>query len=172
MKKKIIILVAFILIVGVAICFLPWKHKINKTLNGVQTMIGNNEYIEEITIAVTGTYNKYLFKDDTFYGAISTNIHGDIWSRDKGKLVFSDNNASMVSLSNDNNGYYFGNLLCSENFSEVLILVCEKSGDGSYGWYGEDGVYIVAPAQNKVQAIETANKLREKSVWLSQSSWE
>ena len=99
----------------------------------------------------------------------------DIWSKKDGKLVFSDNNAQLIPLSDDSNDYfknnYFGNLLCTENFSEILILVGEETTPDSKGWYGENSLYVVAPADNKDDAINVAEKLSKRSVWLSECIW-
>jgi hypothetical protein len=176
MKKKIVIFIVLILLAGIAVCFLPWQHNISTTLNGVQRRIGNDEYTEEVTITVTGTYNRYLFRNDTFFGTISTNLYGDIWSLSNGKLSFSDNTARMISMNSDNNDYfksnYFGELLCAENFSEILILVCETIKGDSKGWNGKDGLYITAPANDKAQSIRIAQRLSKKTKWLSADIWE
>lgn len=175
MRKRIIIFMLFFLLIGVAICFLPLQQNINTTLEGLQCRINEAEYSEKITIRVYGKYNQYLFRDDTFKGKISTSIHGDIWSKKDGKLVFSDNNTQLISLSGGENDYskndYFGNLLCTKNFSEILILVGEETTPDSKGWYGENGLYVVAPADNKNDAINIAEKLSKRSVWLSECIW-
>lgn len=170
------ILLVVVLLISVGVCFLPWQHDINTTLEGVQCRINDNEYIEKITITVKGKYNQYLFKDDVFIGNISINLYGDIWSLENGKLVFSDNNAPILKSKIGNNGYCeienFGNILCTENFSEILILVSEKTETEGTGWTSENGLYISAPAKTKEDAINIADKLRKRSVWLSQGSWE
>lgn len=175
MRKQITIFMIIFLLIGLPICFLPWQHNINTTLEGLQCRINDVEYSEKVTIRVNGRYNQYLFRDDTFKGKISTNLHGNIWSKKDGKLVFSDNNAQLIPLSDDSNDYfknnYFGNLLCTENFSEILILVGEETTPDSKGWYGENGLYVVAPADNKDDAINVAEKLSKRSVWLSECIW-
>lgn len=164
-----------ILLGSSAIYFLPLKYKIDKTLDGFQTKIGHDEYNEKITIEVKGTYNKYLMKNDTFKGSISTNLHGEVWDITKGEIVFYDNMGNMSSWTRGNDGQsiseYFGNLICEPDFSEVLLLVHEQTGEGS-GWSGEDGLYISAPAKNKEESIKIARKLGNKNELISKNIWE
>lgn len=176
MRRKFITIVIIVLLIIIGVYFLPWQHNINTTLEGVQCRINDNEYIEKVTITVKGKYNQYLFKDDVFLGNISTNLYGDIWSLENGKLVFSDNKASILKSKEGKDGYCelenFGDILCSENFSEILILVSEETETKGTGWTSENGLYISAPAKTKEVAINIAEKLRQRSVWLSQGSWE
>lgn len=171
MNRKIIIFLLAILVTSISLCFLPSQHKINISLKGIQRNIGNDDYIEEVIIEVIGIYNKYLFKENSFIGRMSIDLYGDIWTLSDKELLFSDNTAKIVSLNIDNSSKYFGELLCNNKFSEILIIVCEKTQENSYGWSSKDGLYIAAPAKNRSEAIELAEKLANSSI-MQEVLWE
>lgn len=174
-NNKAIILIRLILLVIIIICFLPWQHKIDKTLSGFEKQLGNGKYNEKITITVKGNYKQYLLKNDKFKGSISTNIHGEIWNESYGEIIFRDNIGYISHFVVDDNVFPenedFGMLICGSNLNEILILVYQKIGNGN-SWTGEDGLYISAPAKNKEDAIKIAKKLSNKNSWLSNMIWE
>lgn len=170
-KKKFIAFIVIFILILLVVYVLPLQNKININLDGIECKIGNNKYIEQLSINVSGTYNDYLFKDDTFLGTITIDGYGEVWSISNGKLIFSDNVARLITLDKDNRTNSFGDLLCEKNFSEILIIVSEKIGENGSGWTSENGMYIVAPAKNKDEAINLAEKLSQKDDWFSSIEW-
>lgn len=172
MKKKFIIFSGVFILFLLAVYFLPLQRKIDVKLDGVECRIGDNEYDKELSINVSGTYNDYLFKDDTFLGTITIEGYGDVWSISSGKLRFSDNRSRLVILDKNNKTNDFGELVYRKGFNEILILVSEKIGENGSGWSSEDGVYIAAPAKNKAEAVNLSEELSENDKWISGIKWE
>ena len=61
----------------------------------------------------------------------------------------------------------FGLFSCNLDFSNILILISEPVGEQSKSWSGEEGLFIIAPAQNRLEAIDCAQLLSSRSNWLS-----
>jgi len=53
-RKRIIIPLIIIIILGAAVSVLPWWRDIDITLHGIQFSTGNIEYTEEKTINIRG----------------------------------------------------------------------------------------------------------------------
>lgn len=174
MIKKLMWAIVIVLLVSLIMSTVPWSKKIDVKLRGVQSRVGESSEVKEVTVTVKGTYNKYFVKNDTFKGTISISTYGDIWDNSKGELVFSDNTSIMTYINMDGDKVVsgtFGSILCATDFSEVLILVNEQYSLGGSGWTNENGVFISAPAKDREQAIEIADKLGKRTIWLSEAIW-
>jgi hypothetical protein len=70
MVKRIGLFITVVIIVLILLYIIPYRHKINTTLEGVQCRNGDGSYSENISITVQGNYFSYFFKDDRFEGKI------------------------------------------------------------------------------------------------------
>jgi hypothetical protein len=64
-----------------------------------------------------------------------------------------------------------GILCCSPNFDKLLIGISEPIEADAKSWSGDNGLFISAPAENRVQALEVARELSSKSKYLSRTDW-
>lgn len=172
-KKKYIWILTSLLIIYLAIYFIPWRHKIDTTIQGMQFRIGDKDYSKDVSIKVKGVYKQYLIKKDTFEGAISVDIYDFTHNTTIAPTTFYDGHGNLIYESkNYLELHSLGLLVCSPDFHKMLITVNEPVEKGAKGWSGENGLVIAAPANNREEAIEAAEILSSKSKWLSRTKWE
>lgn len=162
----------FLLIAGLFLYITPLQRNVENTLYGFQCRIGGNEYEYEnkITLYVKGVYKSYLFKNDTFEGIIEISGYDFTYELTPAPLEFSDGYSILLYHGNIDGKPVqntIGMIFTESDFSSLLICVNEPNGDGTSGWNGENGLIICAPAENVVQALETAEKLTVESKLLS-----
>lgn len=163
--KRNKLIIAAVIIAVLAVCFLPWRHKIDRTLQGVQCRLGDADYIENRTVYVNGVYSNYLFRDDKFSGKIEVEGY-DYTSGADVALVFYDNNANIGIYDDIVKEYRHMVMYTNPTFSKLMLLVHESTGTGS-GWSGENGLFISAPASDRKQAVNVAKNLVIRDNWLS-----
>lgn len=170
-SKKIICIVACLLIIGLAISLLPWKKKINTSLNAQQWKINDENYCEQVSISIKGTYNSYLFRKDTFKGHIYIDNYDYTYNSQPLNLSFDDGVANLVYVNEENilDINSLGFLICTSSFDELMIGVntSEDEDSASIGWSGENGTVISGSAETRDEALRIAKSLSEKSNWLS-----
>lgn len=161
-----------IFIILLIFCFIiyvfPWIHKIDTTIQGIQFRISDEDYSEDVSIKVKGVYNQYLIKNDTFEGIISIDSYDFTLDVPITPTKFYDGHADLIY----DNMHSLGWLICTPDFDKLMITVYEPKEVISKGWSGENGLIISAPAKNRVQALEIAKILFNKSKWLSRTKWD
>lgn len=174
MGKKVILLIILGFIIGLLLYKIPWRHKINTTLEGVQCRIGDTDYCEDISVTVQGDYFSYLFKDDKFEGKILIDGYEDTLEGSWVSLQFNDAGAVLV-YENIVDGMpvlnTVGTICCTSDFEQVLICISEPTDENDKSWSGENGLFIGAPADTREEAIDIAENLSAKSIWLSNTNW-
>ena len=153
--------------------FLLFTPHLNSTLflsNGIRYQLGteNSDYIEPVSISVNGEMKKSITGVRTFTGTID--IEDEIIpvpeiARDLEIKFDEDGSGTIFYAYVDNNGmpqhYYLGDILVSDDFSELTIMVSTKDGDSSWGWNGANGTMITAPASSRDEALEISKRLME-----------
>lgn len=163
-----------IAVIGLAVCVLPFRRNIDTVLKGEECRIGDEEYSKEISLLVKGTYNQYLIKSDTFEGTIEISGYDNTRDgytasldfRHGYSILFYYDNIDGLPIHNS-----FGLICCTPDFSQVLICINEPPEANSKGWGGDNGLYIAAPATNRNEAADIAEKLSGKSKWFSGVKW-
>ena len=159
-RKRIIIPVIIIILIGTAISVLPWWRDIDITLLGIQFRTGDAEYTEEKTINIKGRYWRYLFRNDRFEGRIEVEGYDFTFDKRMWPVTLSfENSCGGRSSFLLYTGYADGSFLdgaawriySNPDFSKVLIM--------PYGSGNEDTVFISAPANDREQAIDIIAKL-------------
>ncbi len=172
--KKIGLVCGGILIVLLILYVLPWKSRINTTINGAQCKIGESKYIEKVTITIKGDYKRYLFKKDTFSGRIELDNRDFTLADSKVSLEFHDNKSFLLYqnvVGGNATQDPLGTIYCSSDFKKILICIYEEIGSAtdyanikSYTWDAENGLFFSAPALNREEAIRIAKDLAEESI--------
>jgi hypothetical protein len=163
---------ALLLMVVMCICFIPVSRKIDSAMTGIQcrNSDASGQY-EEKKIQVHGIYKHYLFrnKPDSFIGKFS--IEGYPMTEEFESQIFvlpieiGANPLNYVDFSNSEDPahlYAFGVIVCKPFLTEFLVRISEPlGGDGAEGkkWSEDNGLMIVAPANNRQKAIEKAKEL-------------
>jgi hypothetical protein len=167
---KVFILILIILgLSSTALYVIPWAHRIDTTIQGIQCRIGEDKYIENVTVRIKGIYDQYLFKADNFEGSIeiSNYDYTQDWQMDR--LRFHGNSASIMYHKVSKNGElkvnYLGEIYCTQDMKKLMICIYEENGEG-IGWDAGSGVFISAPSIDRDQAIETAKTLTKD--WLAE----
>lgn len=166
MIKKIGLILLIFFVLCLSLYSFPWKYKVNTTIQGVQCRIGDKEYTEDVSIKIKGTYNNYLFKNDTFRGTISISNYDFTSDGSDVSLEFNRGSAFLVyNKINDGKSDMnpFGILCCTPDFKQLLICVSEPVEKDSKSWSTEKGLFISAPAETRSQALETARQLSSGS---------
>lgn len=157
-RKKIIIPIIIIILIGLAVSVLPWWSDIDITLRGIQFRNGDGEYAEEKTINIRGRYWRYLFRADRYEGKIE--IEGYDFTFEEYMIFSIAQNDSTLHFQGNVGGNIvvqtLGIIYFKPVFSEVLIMIYDR---------GEGLFYISAPAGNREQALDIAKELENWNHW-------
>ncbi|MFD2115255.1 hypothetical protein ACFSTH_06995 [Paenibacillus yanchengensis] len=161
--KIIIILIIIAAIVGWYFYYNPFVKKIDITTTGIQ--FRNNDpsgYFEEKEITIKGTYEQFLFgnKVDSFWGEFSVEGYDFTFDEKYYTDIFLIPQGGSIQ-------YFTANLteskrlgvIHSDAYLKELMIVVSSEGLIDY----ENGIIISAPAKNRAEAVEMAEKLYNKS---------
>lgn len=176
MVKKFGLLIIVVITVCILLYIIPFRHKINTTLEGVQCRLGDASYSENISISVQGNYFSYLFKDDRFEGKILIDKYDytldgscvfplrftDGWT----PLIYHNINKDGIPVDNT-----LGSIYCTPAFRKILIIVYEPIDGDSKGWESEKGLFISIPAKTRSQAVNNAKLLSKRDNEISLIKW-
>lgn len=177
-KRVIQIIIAGILI-GVAICTLPIKQNINKTITAVQWRIYDEKTTKNLKITIHGWYRNYLFRKDTFKGDILiegydctyTSKPLNITFEDgRGNLVYTHYNLEKNNVENSIDTNNLGVIMCSPDFNDVLICVFLPTGPDELSWDTKYGTVISGNAKELSEAKEIAGRLFEKNSFVPEEN--
>lgn len=167
--KRLGLIFAVILITFLVLYNVPWRYKIDTTIKGVQSRIGDENYVEDVSIIVKGVYKQFLFKEDIFDGNISVDKY-DFTAYGSNTPFYFNNSFSVLIYTRALNGSpinkALGSIISQPDFKQLLITVYEPIESDSKGWSADNGLFISAPAENRDQAIIIAKTLSEKQKWL------
>lgn len=159
MKQKIIGLFCVLVLVFLAVYFIPLPVHIDKTVQCVKfydkgdgSSKVSDDY-EVMDIVIRGWYLKYLFKKNIFEGDViisgvnymmyddSSLLEMEIERKfyNSGPLVYFDAITNSIR--------YYGLLMIEGNFRSILI-------------FGADNSFCVGPAENRADAVNLANDMR------------
>ncbi|MFN7253395.1 MAG: hypothetical protein ACK4M9_21880 [Anaerobacillus sp.] len=167
-----IIVVSILLIVGLSLVWYTFPKTHSHTLQGVSYQLGNEEFVEKVTIKIDGKFKKSLTGERTFKGTID--IEGEdipvpLEERTL-ELVFNDNIfkddyfASIVYSSVKNavpRLYSYGFIFINKDFTQLTIVKFNKDNGEDFGgtWSAYDGLMITAPVDTREQALSISNAL-------------
>ncbi|MDF2941756.1 MAG: hypothetical protein K0S01_614 [Herbinix sp.] len=163
-----------ILISAVALFTLPWQHKINTNIQGIQSRIGDNAYSEEVSITVVGVYKQFLIKKDTFEGTITIDKYPSTMNASPVRAVFYDGYSDLAYFDTRGSIVSFvslGGFTCTPDFSKLLIIVSEPIEANTKSWNSKDGLFIAAPAKDHADALKLTKELSKKGGRISHIEW-
>jgi heme/copper-type cytochrome/quinol oxidase subunit 2 len=174
LRKHIWIVGAVLIVAGLMIFNCSIAYKIDSTLKGAECRIGDADYSEDVTITVKGVYHKFLFKNDKFKGTISIDKYNFTNEVPLSPLIFQNGYAPIryTEINNSIKVFNLGFIYCTPNFDKILIGVREPIGKSPQGWSGDNGLYITAPAENHMQAVEIAKYFSSKYEWINHAKWD
>ncbi len=144
--NRLLILILLLAAVGFALTAKD-TTQINIMSPGMKIQLGNSVDETSITLQLQGTYTKGLVAGTVFSGKIY--IDGDVYICSKSKT--SDTFGAMVTQIKDGKTESFGNLFFDEDFSKFALLL--------NGWNNESGIMIIAPAANRIEALDISNDI-------------
>lgn len=163
--KRNKLIIAAVIVAVLAVCVLPWRHRIDCTLQGIQCRLGDADYIENRTVYIKGVYSNYLFRDDKFNGKIE--VEGYEYTSGVDVALFFVGNAAGISIYDDTvKEHRYMSMYTTPTFSKLVLLVFELEGMGS-SWSGENGLIIAAPATDRKQAVNVAKEFSKNGGVLS-----
>lgn len=167
-KKIIIIIVPAIIFALLLVIWYTSPKQHTRVLQGISFAL-NNTQEEQKEIFIGGKVSKNLMGEKTFKGIIE--VEGEellIPSDDREVVIrFLDNGlgtivyAGIDEESRKPYTYSYGIIFANDDFSQVVIIK-ENENENEEDWSLEDKTIIVAPADNRTEGIEIANKLMEE----------
>ncbi len=167
--------ITIIILIGIVISVLPYSRNIDMTLDGGMYRIGDPIYHEHTSLVIKGVYRNYLFKDNTFSGFIEISNIDETYGSEVFKLRYSKSIAPLIydkSTKYNIGQFSVGQIINKTDFEEILVIVSEPIIGSSKSWNGDNGLFIVAPSDNRDEAIERAELLSKENGWLSAVEWE
>lgn len=192
-KTWVIFGTVILLLAGIIIVVFPIKYNIDTTLHGIKWRSGDINYQESVEITIKGTYKKYLFKVDEFYGRIA--IEGYDYTYNENAEIFTlKKSKGIISLTyyfSDELGHFktkrVGAIVFDSMFKKLVICVSKtiEESKSSYHspnngtvstewgfseWNPDDGTVISASCATREEALKIAMSLSKQSQWLSHAS--
>lgn len=171
-KRKVLGTIVTVAIIATAVCTLPFKKKIDQKIQAVQWDVNDEQTAENIKVSIKGNYNRYIFRKNSFKGDICIEGYDFTYNAKPLEVKFSDGYGYLIYRDRDETMKFntFGFLVCSDDFSEILIGVMSPVDSNSKGW-GEDKMLTISGnASNLTEAQEVARRLAKKSSWLSKEN--
>lgn len=161
--KVIAIILAVIVIATIAYTF---PTNVNKELDGVIFRLGTSdkEYCIPVKVLFDG-YVKNTINGKTYKGdIIINNSELDV------VLLFDKSNRNRSTLADydfdmDGQRYKLSTFIADSDFEKLAIAVYDNfanSGDTQYIWSSTDGMLIVAPAKDRIEAVNVAKEILSK----------
>lgn len=172
--KKIVWLIVLggFLIFLTFVIWLYLPREVDVRLEGVKYRLGteNASEVQPATILIEGTIRRTLEGHRLFKGTVE--IEGESLPVPKGVMkrdTFSARKGAGFTLiyywfENEKIGKDFplGQLYANDNFSQIALTRFEQREDGSWNWGGGDGLMLTAPAKDRSEALQLANKLMKE----------
>lgn len=144
--NRFLIIVLLLAAVGFALSAKE-TSQINIVTPGMKIQLGNSKGETSTTIKLQGTYTKSLVSGAVFSGKITIDDAEYICSKSK----TSKESGAMVTQIKDGKTVAFGNLFFDEDFTQLALLL--------NGWNNENGIMIIAPANNRLEALDISNEI-------------
>lgn len=171
MIRRLSIGTALAVVIGFIIFYVIYtspKHYVYQH-EGIVYQLGveNSDYIEPVTISIDGTMQKSITGGRTFKGRIDVHEHDIPVPEDSRELVitFRESGLGDIIYHYVESGrpylYTYGVLVTNDDLSELTILYYNREGELASGgkWTSDDGYMITAPADNRTDALEIADRL-------------
>lgn len=169
---KIKILLVFIITLGIFSIWYLTPKKCNVTLDGVYYQLGNEELSQSVKVHLDGKLHNRINGKKTFKGTVEIEGQGvPAIPKDKTEVVFDyhgDNRSPLFSAFRviDDAGrvvpdiYNYGLIYTNNRFTQFTIALF-IDGDSSK-WSPINGLMITAPAHDRLEALNTSQKLMAK----------
>lgn len=144
--NRFLIIVLLLAAVGFALSAKD-TSQINIVSPGMKIQLGNSKGETSTTIKLQGTYTKSLVSGAVFSGKITIDDAEYICSKSKTSIE----SGVMVTQIKDGKTVAFGNLFFDEDFTQLALLL--------NGWNNENGIMIIAPANNRLEALDISNEI-------------
>ncbi len=166
-NKKYIIraIIIVIIILGTAYFLYRIPKEFQKEYQGVYYQLGNPEFSEKVSVSFDGYLTRGLWQMDTFEGNIRI---GDQEMTYVKLSMFEDRGAYICYLDKGTHDFNSYGTLYTTDIKKGFTIGINKKDENNPGyssWSGEDGYMISAPASNRSEALELANRMMEKSPW-------
>lgn len=171
MKKSVWYLVLGVFLIGfIAVIWLHFPREVDVRLEGVKYRLGkeNASEVEPAVIYIKGTVRRTLRGDRLFQGTVE--IEGEPIPVPKDELKnykFIAPKGKGFTISyfwtedwKSWNSFMLGTLYANDDFSQITLAISEKR-EGGWSWNGGDGLMLTAPAKDRTEALQLANKLME-----------
>ncbi|CAM3963349.1 hypothetical protein GCM10007362_07780 [Saccharibacillus endophyticus] len=154
--------------------FLYWPRQVHLDVQGVKYHLGeaNAGHEELVRVKIDSEVWKDWKGARTFSGTID--IQGsDIpltESEQKIKINLGEGAGSRLIAYNGYHEitgpfrYIYGSFYADDPLRNVTINVFEQKEDGGSEWSSDSGLMVSAPASNRTEALEVANKLMKKDM--------
>jgi len=146
--NRLLILVLLIAAVGFALSAKD-TTQVNIMSPGMIIQLGNSTNETSTIFQLQGTYTKSIVSGAVFSGKIY--IDGEVYICSKSKT--NKEFGAMVTQIKEGKTVTFGNLFFDDDFSQFAILL--------NGWNNESGIMIIAPAANRIEALDISNIILE-----------
>lgn len=156
MKNLIIKIGTVLILIGILLYLVPIPCRVNQALKGVYwTGDGNNSW-EQVTVEINGTYLRYLFKNNSFYGTVSYDNLPEQFEELYSPCEFLDytgikgKTGQLLYFNTATNTLdRVGEICILGNFDNALLTL-------------ENG-YISVPADTYDEALELAHEIKSKN---------
>lgn len=146
--NRILIIVLLVAAVGFALSSKD-TTQVNVMSPGMIIQLGNSTNETSITFQLQGTYTKGIVSGSVFSGKIYIDGNVYICSKSKANKEFG----AIVTQIKEGKTETYGNLFFDDDFSQFAVL--------TNGWNNESGIMIIAPATNRIEALDISNIILE-----------
>lgn len=148
-----------------------WRYSarhVDVRLEGLKYRLGtiNASEVEPATIRIEGTVRRTLSGKREFRGIVE--IEGEstpVKKESMKNLSFSAREGEPFYLTypwfegGSMHIFQLGDLYANDDFTQATLVLYDQREDGSRYWGGDDGLMLTAPAKDRTEAVQLANKL-------------
>lgn len=159
MKKRLVIALAVILVVGCLLALMPWSRYISVTTTVYEYALDQTEPLAVHDVTVEGRYFYRLFREDVFDGRLTVSGYPETQDASVYIQFWNDENPGMISYQ-DPDGIPIWHeplqfIYCNGDFSRFTIQVYEYTEDGSQAsWDKDTGRVLCAGAADYKTMVE------------------
>ena len=129
MKKKLLTVLALVLVVGLVLCLLPWSRTVSVHTTAYEYTVGQKEPLAVRDVVIEGRYTVYVFQENQFDGPLSVSGY-DYSQQMPAKVQFwHDRNPGMISYRDEAGqplGRELANIFCSRDFTRFTIQIFDQ----------------------------------------------
>lgn len=161
--QAITAVIVAVVLAAAYIIWMPVNQTVNKQLSAFAYRLGDAESGESVDIIISGTVKRKLFRPvKSFEGSLEVSSLKETQGNWLVFLYVSGEGVLMYHQGPE--PIYMGTIALQGKLDSVLLLIDERriSGEG-YGWSGENGYVIAAPATSREEAVAAAARIAATS---------